>query len=227
MTRIFLSGGGNEEQSKRLDQLLVSLIPKNKRMLYIPTAMQPHSSNTFGSYFDWIKSAFAKLHFKNIDMWVDLEGRTYSELKKYCAVYLGGGNTFSLLNDLKKSGFDKLLKKYIRDKGIVYGGSAGAIVLGRDIRTAAFGKDSDKNLVRIKRFDGLNLVKNCAINCHYTKKDDRLNFKFIAKHKYNVIALPERTGLYITNNRIKIIGYEPAYLFTKNKKTLLKINSTI
>mgnify|MGYP006992541057 CR=1 FL=1 len=35
MAQLFLSGGGNKEQSRKLDRLLVSLIPRNKRMIIL------------------------------------------------------------------------------------------------------------------------------------------------------------------------------------------------
>lgn len=222
---LFLSGGGNEKQSKKLDQLLVSLIPK-KRLLYIPIAM-PQDRHSFEECFNWITNTFAGLNFKKIDMWTDLSCKNYEDLNKYGAVYIGGGNTFSLLNDIRKNNFDKLLIKYFKNGGTIYGGSAGAAILGKEIGTAFFGKDSDENLVKLKRLDGFNLVNNYSIACHYTINDDKNIFGYVNKHNIEVISLPESTGLFVKNSKIKIVGYENAYLFTKKDKITLKVNSIL
>jgi len=50
-------------------------------------------------------------------------------------IYIGGGNTFKLLKELKESGFDKELLKFIKEGKPVYGGSAGALILGKNILT--------------------------------------------------------------------------------------------
>jgi dipeptidase E len=222
--QLILSGGGNARQTKKLDRFFVSIIPKSRRMLYIPIAMS-EKSHTFGSCFDWIRKAFNVLKFKKIDMWTDLANRDYKYLKKYGAVYIGGGNTFSLLHDLSKSGFYKTLKKYIKKGGIVYGGSAGAIILGKDIRTAYFGNCSDKNLVNLKNFKGLNLVRGYSIQCHYTFKDDKKMFRYVKKYRINLIGLPENTGLYVKNKKIKVIGSGNAYIFSEKDKTKKNLNT--
>jgi len=50
-------------------------------------------------------------------------------------MYIGGGDTVKLLKEVHKVSFDEYLRK-IAQKGIpLYGGSAGAIILGEDIRT--------------------------------------------------------------------------------------------
>jgi len=223
MVKLFLSGGGDEKQTKNFDGVFAKSIPNPKRILYIPIAM-PRTK--FTECFNWINKSLNSLGIDNIDMWTNIHNKNISELEKYDAIYIGGGNTFSLLNKLKKSGFDKLLEKYVQNGKIIYGGSAGAIILGRDIQTAGFGRDSDKNIVSLKNFDGLNLIKNYSIQCHYFPEEKELMKRFAEKNKFQIIALPEETGIYLKNNLIKIIGEKNAFLFTPTKIKTLKINST-
>ncbi|MBM7703632.1 peptidase E [Bacillus iocasae] len=49
-------------------------------------------------------------------MWTNLESKSLSDLSQFSSIYIGGGNTFHLLNILRKTGFDELLKAYINQK---------------------------------------------------------------------------------------------------------------
>ena len=52
-------------------------------------------------------------------------------------IWVSGGNTFYLWHWMKRSGVDELIKRRVREDGIVYvGQSAGAIVAGETVRTA-------------------------------------------------------------------------------------------
>jgi len=98
--------------------------------------------------------------------------------------------------------------------------------LGKDIRVAYFGGDSDENLVGITNLSGLNLVRNYSVTCHYRERDDKRIFDYVKKHGIEVIALHEDVGLHVFENKIKIVGFEDAFLFDDRKKTTLKLNST-
>ena len=55
--------------------------------------------------FKWIKDIFKQFNYDSIEMLTDLNlvGNT---LKKFGAVYIGGGNSFKLMHELRSSGFD-------------------------------------------------------------------------------------------------------------------------
>jgi dipeptidase E len=95
----------------------------------------------------WITSIFAPFAIHRISMWIDMAGHHASELEEFDAVYIGGGNTYALLGELIASGFDRHLHMYANRGGIVYGGSAGAVVLGKDIRTIS---DMDRNEIALR-----------------------------------------------------------------------------
>ncbi len=159
-------------------------------------------------------------------MWTDLYNRKWEDINKYDAVYFGGGNTYYLLNHVKNNKFDKLIKRYYKSGGIIYGGSAGAIILGRDIQTAGFGGDADRNQVGLTDFDGLNLVSGYSIQCHYSTYDDDELINYSKKKKIKVIALPDDTGLMITGKSMKVIGEGSAVLFD-NKSRIVYMNDSL
>jgi dipeptidase E len=85
-----------------------------------------------------------------------------TNLKKYQAVWIAGGNTFVLVRALKQSGARKVLGNMIRKNEIIYGGeSAGAILPTPTLTGVEFGDDPniipegyDKEVV----LGGLNLI---------------------------------------------------------------------
>ncbi|MGC8538179.1 MAG: Type 1 glutamine amidotransferase-like domain-containing protein [Candidatus Micrarchaeia archaeon] len=219
MAKLFLSGGGNAKQTMKLDNMFISAIPGDKKTLYIPVAM-PESHHTFGECFDWFKNAMSLHSLDTIDMWTTLNNKKYSELSAYDAIYFGGGNTFRLLDIVKRSGFDKLIRRYMRSDGIVYGGSAGAIIMGKDIELAGFGGDADKNMVGLREFNGLNIVNGYSIQCHYTIKDDTQMKSYIRKTGINVIALKDNAGIVVEDGKIRPVG--KVYVFEMNKGKVSK-----
>src|SRR5699024_5642602 len=70
-----------------------------------------------------------KQYFHNTD---ELE----EKLDHYDVIWVRGGNTFVLAQAMKLSGFDKIIKKYYKEKrDILYGGySAGACILGPTLK---------------------------------------------------------------------------------------------
>ena len=124
-------------------------------------------------------------------------------LNNFKGIYIGGGNTFKLLKEIKENKFDKKLKSF---NGIIYGGSAGAIIFGKTIEPCSFGKIKDKNNVKLKDLKGLNLVNNCNIKCHYFNEEKKEIKNYVKKTKIPIIALPNDSGIYVKNNNIKNIN---------------------
>ncbi|MDN7240735.1 Type 1 glutamine amidotransferase-like domain-containing protein [Planococcus sp. N028] len=115
-----------------------------------------------------------------------------------------------MLQDFRLSKFDTVIADYIHSGGTVYGGSAGAIILGSTIETCAH---LDSNNVGLTDFNGLKMIGNYAIWCHYESNNDEIINKFLHTKQTPVIALPEETGIYIDKETIKITGTKPATIF--------------
>lgn len=213
MKKIFLSGGGDSKDSKDLDSKFVDSLP-NEKFVYIPIAMEGNKKHSYDQCYKWISKTFSPLMGKNarITMLTDLSSVKISYLKSFDAVYLGGGNTYRLLRSIKISNFDATLKKFIQNDGHVYGGSAGGIILGKDISTVR-----EENIIQYKDSSGLDLVKGLSVKCHYkqTERETRKIREFINRYRSGVLALPEQTGLIISSgDEIEVVGSKPAYLFS-------------
>lgn len=122
---IFLAGGGNADESKSLDERFVKLLNLTKPLVYIPNAMR---SKPYQACLQWFRSLMEPLGIAAIEMWDDL--RPHRSTGEIAGVYIGGGNTVKLLREIHTAGFDDYLREVVL-KGIpLYGGSAGAIILG-------------------------------------------------------------------------------------------------
>lgn len=193
-TKLLLSGGGNPEQVKALDEFFADYVNGGK-VLYIPVAMD---DIPYEECLKWFKSVYEKYGITKIDMCTNLY--ECNNLNNYKAIFIGGGNTFKLLKEIKESNFDKRLIEYLNNDGFVYGGSAGAIIFGYSIDTAAY---ADENKVSLKDLSGLNLLSDYRIWPHY---DGVNGMDELMSINGKIIALYEESGLFYDGNKLSIVG---------------------
>jgi len=208
--RLILAGGGDAPDSQPLDALFAGWIGPGGRMLYLPVA----TGNPAGYRDDltWVSAIFRPLGVGSIAMWTDLAGRDAGQLTDFDGIFIGGGNTFHLLDLLRRTGFDRLLRDFIAAGGAVYGGSAGAIILGRDIGPAAHIDPNDASVTDTR---GLDLLGGYAVWCHYVANDDAPRIRaYIAATGFPVLALTERAGLRVEGPHILAAGYDPCVRYT-------------
>ena len=228
--RIFLCGGA-ELQVDELNKTFASEVLKSpsKTLLYIPIAHPEIVAKgivyTHYAMYDVVKAYFLKFGLKRVEMWRDLAGKSFNDLKRFGGVYIGGGYEFKLLYDLKRSGFDKILRRYIDNGKPVYGSSAGALVLGKDIRTGymCIETPGEDKVIGLKSFAGLNKVDNCIISVHYKRSFDKEIFNLAKKLRSRILALPFKAGAYLLNGKLYIVtDTDPAYLFDSKNKVKLE-----
>lgn len=216
--KIALAGGGGAEDSQCIDEYFAQWNGMNGKMLYIPIALR-NSNRSFEDCYKWVYSTLAPVGISNIEMWTDLGDHKASELDKFNSVYIGGGNTFSLLGELIDSGFDQILRQYVTEGMPIYGGSAGAVILGKDIRTV---EHIDSNDIGLERSNCLDLAFDSSVWVHYQLSDDTLIQKYVNTTQYSVLAISERSGVIIEGDSIQSVGFESVYRFEIGKKQKLQ-----
>ncbi len=184
--KIFLCGGGSGEVAKKATIKFGSLIDKKKPLLYIPLAMEEYR---YDSCLEWIKKEMSLINVTNIE---------------------GGGNTYKLLKDIKESNSFEKIQKYINNDGIIFGGSAGAIIFGKDIDSC---RTQDPNNVELKDTKGFDVLHGYSLLCHLNRNDkvkfDRdKNSAYLLEFSKNnkTIYLPDDDTIFVNNNEITIIG---------------------
>ena len=210
---------GKSVESAR--QLLNTLIDNTKKILYIPFAWP---DSIYSGCLEFMIDELSDIDKAGIDMVKTTEELMTKDFNEYACLYIEVGNTYKLLSILKTSGaFDKIKKYLIEDDEIVYGGSAGAIIFGKDLDSC---NTDDENVVGLVDNTGFNMINGYSLLCHYTsRKFERteLSRKYLlelSKIK-PIYAIPEEDTIYIEGDIIEFIGNRPYYEFvdgTDNKK---------
>jgi dipeptidase E len=126
-------------------------------------------------------------------------------LQEAGGLYIGGGDTVKLLREVRGSGFAEVLRAFIDTGGSVYGGSAGAILLGASIKTAPEASSSEFEAAK-----GLDVLHGYSVVCHYDAAVREPVLDFVGVTGRPVVALPERAGLHVRwDGRATSVGYEP------------------
>jgi dipeptidase E len=221
--KLILSGGGDEQQTRTIDEYFVSLLDPKQPLLYIPIAMDAQVEN-YSECYEWFKGVFHPLGIVCTEMWTELIDKRIEDLNAFSAVYIGGGNTFNLWDKLKETHFLALLERYIAEGGFVYGGSAGAIILGSHLGTCVL---SDENTTGLTDYSGLGCIGDYAIFCHYEKSKGDFIKSLTIKYNKPVIALSEETGLAVAGNCMTVIGNKPAIISDKNGTSEVETSKVI
>lgn len=219
--KVILCGGGSAAQTEEINKFYSSLIDKDKPVLYIPIAME---ESNFPGCIEWITNELKPYGIHKIEMITDIYSIVNYDLDQYSSIFIGGGNTYRLLYLLKDSGAFHMILNFIKKDGVVIGGSAGAIIFGKDIHCTDY---ADDNIVNLTDTKGLDIVKGFDICCHYTNNNDERNkyeFKFISDYaaKGNkTFALPEETSLFVEDDKVTVIGSMGCTLFSTEITTLV------
>ena len=211
-----LGGGGDTEQTVITNKLFESLIDSTKPILYIPLAWN-HIDPGYQNCKKFLIGEFSNIKHGEIQVIQTADEIVNKNLSNYSAIFIGGGNTYKLLKLLKDSGAVAHIKKYLDNGGVVYGGSAGSIILGKDIDVCKY---MDENKVELKDTSGFDLLFGFSFTAHYTNKNEertKIATDYLTKYSMRepVIALPEEDSLYTDGKIVKIVGLRPWYIFNK------------
>lgn len=188
---ILTSCGFRDEKFKNKFYELVSKENlKNKKVLYITTASDGEKDDN--------KLWMLKEYKTILDLGISEDNITeYKignkiDLSKFDMIYMMGGNTFYLLDVIRKTGFGSDIKNFIKSNKIYIGSSAGSEILGSSIETAL---GFDDNNVGMSDYTGLKIV-DALIVPHSNKKEEFIkNLK--AKTKEKIIFLYDGDGVII------------------------------
>lgn len=211
---VFLSGGGGAEDTVPLHAAFAAAVGSG-RLWYWPIALDPVERD-YGECLGWLTGALRPFGVTEIDMWDGADGigtgtatRIAQPLTDYRGVYIGGGNTFRLLDIVRRVGLGSALQTFLDDGGVVFGGSAGAALLGADISTIAH-LDPDPYGTTDTR--GLDRVAGHGVFVHHVPSEVPLVRDWARGNRRPVLALHERAGAVVADGRLTSVGFEPVRL---------------
>jgi len=217
--KILLGSGGIRTDERR--NLFFHLMKENfegcKRVIFIP-----YASRDYDEYTNSVKEMFSHLEFEIIGIH-ELDNPLV-ELEKMEGIYVGGGNTFSLVQKLHEKEILEIIRRKVLDNGIPYAGvSAGANVACPTMQTT-----NDMPIDLVPSFETFGIVP-FQINPHYHpggiwwKENNELREHFGETrkrrieefHNYNdtpVIGLYEGSFLICDDDGIELQGNKAAII---------------
>ena len=217
--KILLGSGGIRTEERR--NLFFNLMKENfegcKKVIFIP-----YASRDYAEYTNSVKKMFSHLEFEIIGIH-ELDNPLV-ELEKMEGIYVGGGNTFSLVQKLHEKEIIEVIRRKVLNNGIPYAGvSAGANVACPTMQTT-----NDMPIDLVPSFETFGIVP-FQINPHYHpggiwwKENDELREHFGETrkrrieefHNFNdtpVIGLYEGSFLICNENEIELQGNKAAII---------------
>ena len=136
---LFLTSAGLPIETRNYFSLLLNKKPQKIKVAFIPTAGYPEINK---SYIEEDKNKIRSLRISDIYD-VDLKEESVQSLHKKLSpadvIYVTGGNTFYLLDWVKKSGFDKVVRNFV-NKGKSISAQAPAAILPARLSNRRIGK---------------------------------------------------------------------------------------
>jgi dipeptidase E len=221
MKNIIIASTSTVHGSEFLEYLLDDLkqfFRKTNDILFIPYARP--SGISYDAYTEKTRLAFKKIN-KNIKGIHEFENPVKA-IHNAKGIFVGGGNTFVLVNQLYKNNLISELQDVV-NKGIPYlGTSAGSNICGLTLNTT-----NDMPIVYPPSFKTLSFVP-FNINPHYLDPDpsskhmgETRETRIQEFHKFNtqpVIGIREGSYLHVFGEHITLKGEPKARVFELNKK---------
>jgi dipeptidase E len=187
-----------------------------KKLLFIPYALRDHDE-----YANKIRKALQIYGFE-VDSIHEGEDPV-ADIRKAEAIFIGGGNTFQLLNELYAKQLIKPIRKRILEDGVPYMGSSA----GTNVATASICTTNDMPIVYPPSFTALELVP-FNINPHYMDpdtsskhmgetRDERIKQYHELDSAPPVLGIREGSWLEVTGDKASLHGDTGGKLFSRGE----------
>ena len=206
MRKLFLASSFSE---------VASLFPKfageeikGKRITFIPTASLVEEVRF---YVDDDRKAFEELGIivEELEITTASPDKISEVLNRNDYIFVSGGNTFYLLQELRRKGADILITEQIRAGKLYIGTSAGSVILCPDIE---FVKEMDYNHTapELQSFTGLNIVDFYILPHYLDFPFEETTQNVVKKYgkKLDLRPISNKQVITIAENRIEILENE-------------------
>jgi len=215
MKRLLLLSNSTNHGAGYLDHAIdaiTSFLGPVRRVLFVPFALRDWTGYT--------AKARERLERAGIEVkGATADAHALATVEEAEAVFVGGGNTFRLLDSLQRSGLLEVLRRRVAAGMPYLGASAGTNIAAPTIKTT-----NDMPIVQPAGFSALGLVP-FQINPHYIDADpssrhmgetreERLR-EFLEENEVPVLALREGAWLRVEGDRARLEGTNGARLFRR------------
>ncbi len=202
MKRIFLSSSFKDVASLLPNFVKQDL--KGRKVTFIPTASIPESMKF---YVGAGKKALQELGLivDELELTQATSQEIFNKLSENDYIYVTGGNTFFLLQELKKTRADKIIVEQIQKGKLYIGESAGSMILSPDIEYAS-GMDSVKKAPELENFSALDVINFYPLPHHTNFPFKKTVEKIIAKYEttLNLYPISNSQVILVDGKNIKV-----------------------
>ncbi|WP_320989681.1 Type 1 glutamine amidotransferase-like domain-containing protein [Bacteroides sp.] len=204
MKRLFLCSSFADVANLLIDFANENL--KGKIIAFIPTASLTESIRF---YVKTGKKALEKVGMivEEVEITQFSNEEISSILHKCDYIYITGGNTFFLLQELKRKGVDKIISEQVKSGKLYIGESAGAIIASPDteyMKNVNF--DPIKKAPELEDYSSLGLVDFYTIphygNFPFKKKGEKVIQLY--NEKLQLIPISNKQAIFIEDSNIQI-----------------------
>lgn len=177
---------------------------KGKTIAFIPTAAIPEKIKF---YVNADKKALQKigLIIDELEVSTATSEEILLKIRKNDYIFVSGGNTFFLLQELKKTGADKIIIEQINSGKLYIGASAGSMILSPNIEYA---KDMDdyKKAANLDDYSALSMVDFYPLPHHTNFPFKKATEKIISKYgsKLKLVPISNSQTIMVNGGEIKI-----------------------
>jgi len=216
--RLFLLSNSTQHGQGYLDHAMPALrdfLGPVRKLVFVPFALRDREA-----YTAKVRARFEK---EGIEVQgLRAESSEATAVAAAEAVFVGGGNTFRLLDTLQRTGLLDAIRRQARAGAPYLGASAGTNIAAPTIKTT-----NDMPIVQPESFDALGLVP-FQINPHYVDADpssrhmgetreERLR-EFLEENEAVVVGLREGTWLRAEGRVLRLEGPRGARIFRRDRE---------
>lgn len=204
MKLLLTSSGLSKRAGAQALQELVGKSPSETKIGLIPIAANAEEGSK-----DWFINQFLNLWrfgYNNIDIVdptaadVDWKAR----LAEVDVIFVSGGNTYHLLNQVRLTGFDTWLNEN-KDSKVYVGVSAGTIVMAPTIDVSAMEPNPDANLPGITDLTGMGWI-NFEIEPHCDMARFDIVEQYAAGKDHPVYAIDDQSAIKVTDDSVEVVS---------------------
>lgn len=195
---IYLGCGSADDEAELWNLMLHRPVT---RIVYWPFAL-PEA--ILAGADQWLRANLNRLDVAyELNTWTSLDGHSPLELEDVDLLFVGGGNPFQLLHQVRREGFIDPVRAFVHAGGDYYGGSAGAVLACSDINIA---NGHDPNTIGLVDLTALGLISDAAVLPHFTAEQVDDSKRWVAASGRTLIGLPENAGLRTNQSRFEVVG---------------------
>lgn len=179
--------------------------PGNLKVAFIPTAADPYG-NIPMPWMEADRNKLIEMGFSLTDY--DLKDKSTdmlrNDLKNFDVIFVAGGNVYYLLDIMRKTGFDIVIKELLSNNVVYIGASAGSVIMCPTIDHTRI-IEHPEAVPGMTDFAGLNLI-NMLIAPHYGKEKYADRYKqIIAEWRDKLVPLRDDQAVIVNGDKTEIV----------------------